>query len=146
MRMDRVAQSLSELVEYCRPRGIVIAVENLPGERLCNNAQELRTLVEHFHPQEVGICFDTGHANLQGDPVATFQLLRDRIVTFHISDNKGLQDDHDLPYVGTLDWTAFMRALQESSYSGVFMYEVGSQKDARQDLSDIRRNFARLLL
>jgi sugar phosphate isomerase/epimerase len=144
-RMERAAQSLWELVGYCAPKGIVIAVENLPGDRLCNSLEELRALVERFAPHEVGICYDSGHANLMGDPVAAFRRIQDRVVTFHISDNDGLQDDHAFPLTGTVRWPAFMEALRESGYDGIFTYETQARKSARAELEEIKRNYARLV-
>ena len=146
MRLECVTKSLRDLAGYCAPKGIVIAVENLPGDRLCNNSEELRTLVERFGPQEVGICFDIGHANMHGDPVATFRRIGDRVVALHISDNSGVADNHDLPYTGTIDWPAFMRAMEESGFEGAFMYEVAPLTNAQQDLHEITKNYARLLI
>jgi sugar phosphate isomerase/epimerase len=63
----------------------------------------------------VKLCFDAGHANLDGDVLPALETTRDSLVTTHIHDNRGERDDHLLPYEGTIDWDALVPALPPST-------------------------------
>ena len=46
-----------------------------------------------------------------------------RIVTLHIADNDGKDERHWLPGNGVNDWIAISRALQQTGYRGLFLFE-----------------------
>ena len=47
-----------------------------------------------------------------------------RLKALHINDNRGMQDDHVLPYLGHIEWAPVLKALKEIGYSGDFTYEI----------------------
>jgi sugar phosphate isomerase/epimerase len=49
--------------------------------------------------------------------------LGDRLVTLHLSDYDGVDEKHELPGRGVVDWKEFMQALRDIDYSGPFNYE-----------------------
>jgi sugar phosphate isomerase/epimerase len=59
----------------------------------------------------VKLCFDTGHAHLDGGVPEALEIVRDFVATTHIHDNRGERDDHLLPYEGTIDWSATLSSL-----------------------------------
>ena len=72
-----------------------------------------------------GICWDTGHGNLNKlDQAAAVRRMGKRLKALHVNDNKGQRDEHILPYHGTIEWEAFMKALGEVGYEGDFTYEI----------------------
>ncbi len=122
-RWDDVSQgrrSLRDLVEHCGRLSVRVAVENIPNSFSTTNA--LASLGEDF--PEIVFCFDSGHANIEGDPVGTINQLGARIRTTHLHDNLGESDEHRVPYDGSVPWNKVMRALQTQNYTGVFMLEV----------------------
>ena len=127
---------LEPLIEEAKKVGIGIAVENMVDfgrsrRRYCGgDIYELIDLVDTINDPSVGICLDTGHANLAS--VACGPAIREigsRLKCTHINDNHGNgKDEHLFPYFGTVDWTDTVRALKEIGYDGDFSYESGSQR------------------
>ena len=111
--------------------GTGIAIENLPWPN-CNRISALIPIVDGLkaeHPgASVGICWDTGHANINGTRPAEIKALGDRLVTLHVQDNHGWpSDEHLIPYYGTYDWEEFIHTLREMDYKGEFVLEAHHQ-------------------
>jgi sugar phosphate isomerase/epimerase len=84
---------------------------------------ELTDMLSAEYPN-VGICWDTGHANIMGvDQAGALRKIGKRLKGLHVHDNNGVTDDHALPYSGEINWTAFMQALKEINYTGDFTFE-----------------------
>ena len=62
------------------------------------------------------------------------------LITLHLHDNHGEQDEHLLPGRGNIDWDGVVKALDDVAYPGVFMYEL----DRAEDLADVRANAEQL--
>ncbi len=73
----------------------------------------LVAVLERLGPEApVGLCFDTGHAHMvEADLVEALRAAAPHVVAFHVHDNDGTDDAHHVPYRGTVDWTAFARAV-----------------------------------
>ncbi len=86
---------------------------------------DLCELVDSFRSDHVGVCWDTGHANVQGlDQWDALRVVGDRLKMLHIQDNDGRSDQHLLPFMGTIDWRRLMDALADVDYAGDVTYEV----------------------
>jgi sugar phosphate isomerase/epimerase len=108
-KWDAAFGSLEHLSLFARHRGVTIAIENTPGEMA--TPANLKNFLEQTRLTSVKICFDTGHAHLEGGVPEALEIVRDFVVTTHIHDNRGERDDHLLPYEGTIDWSATLSAL-----------------------------------
>ena len=42
----------------------------------------------------------------------------------HIHDNNGFEDEHMAPFLGTIDWEDFCKALRQIDYSGALSLET----------------------
>lgn len=107
-RYDAAFNSLEHLVVFAKQRGVTIALENTPGELA--SPPNLRHFV-HDTRLDVRLCFDTGHAHMESGVEHEYETMRDLVVTAHIHDNHGERDDHLLPYQGSIDWSAALKAL-----------------------------------
>jgi sugar phosphate isomerase/epimerase len=79
----------------------------------------------------LGICVDTGHANMHRDmyhepAVAFLEEFASSIFQFHVSDNHGEKDDHIVPGTGNVDWEAVLAALARTGYRGPVVLELNS--------------------
>ena len=127
---------LAPYIEEAKKQGIGLAVENMVDfrgwrRRYCGgDIYELIDLVDRINDPSVGICLDTGHANLAGIHVGeAIRAIGGRLKATHINDNlHNGQDDHLFPYFGTVDWADAMRAFKETGYEGDFAYEAGSKR------------------
>lgn len=108
-RWDAAFSSLEHLSLFAKQRGVTLALENTPGEMA--TPANLKTFLEQTRLTNVKLCFDTGHAHLEGGLPAAMESIRDLVVTAHVHDNGGERDDHLLPYEGTIDWKAALAAL-----------------------------------
>jgi sugar phosphate isomerase/epimerase len=108
-RWDAAFSSLEHLSLFARQRGVTLALENTPGEMA--TPANLKHFLERTRLTGVKLCFDTGHAHMEGGLVAALEATRDLVVTTHVHDNHGEHDEHLLPYEGTIDWTAALPAL-----------------------------------
>lgn len=120
---ERVAGILS----YARTRSVRLALEN--------GAMDLLAAVADAFPagspggSQLGICIDTGHANLHRDlfanPAAAFlRAFADRLIHLHVSDNSGAGDEHLLPGTGTIDWRSLAAALRRIPFRGAIVLEL----------------------
>ncbi|HLJ23195.1 MAG TPA: sugar phosphate isomerase/epimerase family protein [Candidatus Acidoferrales bacterium] len=109
-KWDAAFSSLEHLSLFARHRGVTIAIENTPGEMA--TPINLKNFLEQTRLSSVKLCFDAGHAHLEGGGVAEqLAAVRDLLGTTHLHDNRGERDDHLLPYEGTIDWSATLAAL-----------------------------------
>jgi sugar phosphate isomerase/epimerase len=119
-------RSLSELLEFARPLGVGVMIENLPDS--FNTVQQLGDLL---HPlPELGLHLDIGHANLNTDDNATGPILAafgPRLRHVHLHDNRGGDADLHLPLgAGTLEVERQIRLLQAAGYDDTITLEVFS--------------------
>lgn len=101
-----------------------VAIENLYVGEL-QSARHLMMLGERLDSTKYGYCWDTGHANItRQDQGASIRLLGDRLKATHINDNRGAQDEHLLPYMGSVSWENVTSALADIGYQGAMNYEA----------------------
>ncbi len=108
-RWDAAFSSLELLSLFAKQRGVTIALENTPGEMA--TPANLKNFLEQTRLTNVKLCFDAGHAHLEGGVVPSLEVIRDLIVTTHIHDNRGERDDHLPPYEGKIDWNSALVAM-----------------------------------
>jgi sugar phosphate isomerase/epimerase len=122
--LDAIYQSLEILVPFAGDRGVRLTLENIPNKlslaRMCQFLQEAGL-------EQVGICFDAGHANLESDPASQIGAARDWIVTTHLHDNHGYRDEHLPPFGGTIHWPDVLRALAKIHYAGCLLLEFNAE-------------------
>ena len=85
----------------------------------------------------VGICFDTGHAAMNGfDAVAELEVAAEKLFYLHLHDNDGETDYHWLPGRGVIDWDALLATLNCLGFSGPRTLEIKAESEADQLLRD----------
>ena len=106
---DAAFNSLEHLHIFAKQRGVTIALENTPGELATPG--NLRQFISDTRLTDLGLCFDVGHAHLEGSVAAGFEAMRDLVVTAHVHDNHGEKDEHLVPSKGSVDWKAALAML-----------------------------------
>ncbi len=122
------------LIPYCKEAGVKIGIENMWGwadnytrivPNVCSTGRELAMYYDELDPEYFTVCLDIGHTVLTGQqPQEAIIEIGPRLGALHIHDNNGIDDLHDIPYRGILDWEKITKALSEVKYSGDFTYEV----------------------
>lgn len=140
-RLAKCRESMLELLAYSKSKNIKLAVENLLPHLLGGRSEDLNRLVDELAATNLGICFDSSHANLAQDPAQVLKDFNKRVISVHLSDNHGQYDDHLIPGAGKINWPSIMNGLKDIGYRGVFMLEVFTRQenvDLAQLLEDIR--------
>lgn len=92
------------------------------------STERLLRVINEFAPEKVGMCIDTGHANLSEDVPEIIRKAGKRIFTVHMQDNDGKTDLHLLPMSGIIKWKEVCKAFNDAGYNGVFMFEAADEK------------------
>lgn len=108
-KFDAALTSLEHLRLFAGQRGVHILVENIPND--LSTPQRLLQFIRHTHMDDLKVCFDSGHALLDGSVEEAFGLLKDSIASTHLHDNGGVQDDHRFPYEGKIPWAKTIQDL-----------------------------------
>jgi sugar phosphate isomerase/epimerase len=138
-------ESLERLLAHIAGSSMSICLENcFPPAGLID---DLLTIMEPFERDNLGICLDTGHLNLNGGGFADFiRRAGADLKALHIADNLGQNDNHMLPYgKGCVPWAEVMGALKEIDYKGLFNLEVGGERDCPLPIKLAKLEYARQL-
>ena len=91
-----------------------------------NSGKDMREFIEYVgHPNFHG-CWDTGHANCEGAQYDEILALGEHLYAIHFNDNRGIQDEHLAPYLGTMNSDEVMHALIDVGFKGAFTLECDS--------------------
>lgn len=122
-RLDRARGVLREVSVVAEESGVVLALENLPPGYLGHTPEEIKLLIEGARPGAVGVCFDSGHANLTGRFTEFAEMLIPYAVEVHVHDNDGMRDQHKFPGEGTISWKAFAEIYHRRAEGPCIMLE-----------------------
>lgn len=125
---DAARRSLEDAVALAAHAGIRVAVEVIPNS-LSSPEMLVRLIEDQLEGLDVGICLDYGHAHLMGDVGEAIETISGHLWTTHLHDNGGRQDDHLVPFSGTINWDVAMMTTQKIGYDDVLMLEVGDTGD-----------------
>lgn len=109
--IEHALTALEHLAAFARPLGVRILVENLLNE--ATTPERIMAILEIGHLDNIGICLDTGHANITVGVSQAIASFGNRIVSVHCHDNKGVKDDHLWPGDGSIDWQSTIDKLNK---------------------------------
>jgi sugar phosphate isomerase/epimerase len=130
---EAMLSSLEVLVPFAEKLGITIAIENIWFPT--NTVDKLLDAISKFPSPALGICYDSGHANLmkmdrgfaECNPLSAWEnhlpvewdseileKLLPFVTTCHIHDNNGQRDEHLLPGKGNIDWQKEVALLKKA--------------------------------
>ncbi len=123
---------VKELLPTVEKTGVTLCVENSTKVNMKDmyyffTGASMREFVELVDHPLFGVCWDTGHANIEGHQYDEILALGDTLKMLHINDNMGGRDEHLLPYSGTLNVDEVMNALLDVGYKGYFTFEAGHE-------------------
>ncbi len=109
-KFDAAMTSVEHLRAFARPLGVRLLLENIPNE--LTTAARLVEFIQVTHMDDMGVCFDFGHANVCGGVAGSFESLKPYIRSTHVHDNHGDRDTHLWPGQGKIDWQQAMELLR----------------------------------
>ena len=135
-------RSLDEICQHAEPLGVRVAVEVIPN-RLSDASSLVAILESELEDSRTGICLDFGHAHLMGEVADAVETVAEHIITTHVHDNHGRDDEHLVPYRGSIDWDQALVTMQKIGYEGTYLMELAGTGNAASILEDARRARAR---
>jgi sugar phosphate isomerase/epimerase len=126
---------IAGILSYARERSVRLALENGAMDVLQAVADAFPADAVDGPGSHLGICIDTGHANLHRDlfanPAAAYlRAFADRLIHLHVSDNHGTGDDHLVAGTGNVDWRSIAGELARIPYRGKIVLELAEAGSA----------------
>src|SRR5579863_2657880 len=126
-KFESAMTSIEHLRAFAKPLGVRILLENIPNE--LSTPEKLVEMIHAAHFDDVGICFDFGHAHMMSSVSEAFELLRKQICSTHVHDNDKDRDSHLWPGQGTIDWKQAMELLRSAPQTPALTLELeGDEK------------------
>ena len=145
----------AQYLERAAALGITPVFENLPDRyhdgRFSMGADDLILLMDAFREYGAEVCWDFGHGhvNFHEAQCAEIAKLRGHIKCTHVHDNLGKEDQHLLPFTGTVPWELVLPALRKAEYAGDLVLEVkadGFPEDCKDDFARLCARVSQTLL
>jgi len=125
-KFEAAMTSIEHLRAFAKPLGVRILLENIPNE--LSTADRLVEMIRSAHFDDVGVCFDFGHAHMMSTVREGFEILRNQICSTHVHDNDKMKDSHLWPGQGTIDWKEAMELLRSAPQTPPLLLELGEDE------------------
>jgi len=120
---------------------VKIAIENVPEPYpfLMKSVEDFTKFYEEIN-EDMGLVFDVGHANLNGQIERFLTAFADKIVHIHAHDNDGKDDQHLGIGHGTIDWENVANLLRKISHNSIVIIE--SVEHVEESMHKLKQLFA----
>ena len=108
-----------KILDFAKECGVKVAFENV------EYVTHLESIIKSIDLENCGVCFDVGHCHLFSDDIINIELFKNRVFLIHLHDNFKENDDHNLPFDGTVDWNDAIYKIKEMNYNGFVIIESG---------------------
>lgn len=112
--LDRIKR----ITEKAEQLGVNVALENL------RNLTNLEYVLEQVDSFRIGFCYDCGHHYRYYPGNDLLSMYGSRLMAVHLHDNNGSYAQHGLPFDDTIDWSATMKKIMKTGYSGATAIEA----------------------
>src|SRR5437660_7051279 len=121
-KLEAAMTSVEHLRAFAKPLGVRILVENIPNE--LSMPDRLVEFIRTAHFDDVGVCFDTGHAHMMSDVPSAFETVKSFVHSTHVHDNTKDRDSHLWPGAGTIDWKQTLELLSSAPNKPPMLLEI----------------------
>lgn len=142
--LERNTEMYLELLPFAKEHGVKIATENMWGWTrengldqaspvACSIPESFNAQLDAVNDEDFIACLDIGHAEMKGlgtDAPELISALGSRLQSLHIHDNDKWKDLHQIPFAGSIDWNAVVKALKDIDYKGEFTLEADTYLNA----------------
>lgn len=125
-KFENALSGIEHLRAFARPLGVSLLLENIPNDLA--TPEKLKELIRLLRYEDLGVCFDVGHAHLMSSVHQAFSVLEGRIRSTHVHDNKRDKDSHLWPGDGTIDWEQTMQSLRNASQAPALLLEIEGEE------------------
>lgn len=121
-KAEAAMMSLEHLRAFAKPLGVELLVENILNE--LSTPEKLMELLHAGRFADIGVCFDLGHAHFSQGVKPAFEILKERIRSTHVHDNKKDRDSHLWPGEGDIDWNEAVSLLRTAPHVPPLLLEI----------------------
>ncbi len=125
-KFEAAMTSIEHLRAFAKPLGVRILLENIPNE--ISTPDKIVDFIQKMHFEDVGVCFDVGHAHLMGGIPEAFEILKPHICSTHIHDNQKDKDSHLWPGKGSVNWKETMELLRSAPQVPPLLLEIEGEE------------------
>lgn len=112
--LDRIRRIIDKAEKY----NIYVAFENM------RRYEYLKYILDNIDSPHAGFCYDTGHHHYWHPECNLLAQYGSRLMALHLHDNNRIDDQHLIPFDGTIDWQTTMRQIRQSGYKGAIALEA----------------------
>ena len=139
MDWSRNLESVRLLFRFARDHGVEASVENIMEAFVMKDVDEFKKFYDEIG-EDIGLAFDTGHANVVGELEDFLTCFSDKMVHVHAHDNHGKSDEHLCVGHGNIDWDLVTKHLKRVSFSKAVIVE------SVEDIDESIKRLEKLLL
>ena len=121
-KLDAAMTSVEHLKAFAKPLGVTLLLENIPNE--LSTPEKLVEFINLTHFEDVGFCFDIGHAHMMGGVAEAFDMMKRHIRSTHLHDNNKDRDAHLWPGDGSINWSEAMQLLRTAPHVPPLLMEI----------------------
>jgi sugar phosphate isomerase/epimerase len=121
-KFEAALTSIEHLRAFAKPLGVRLLLENIPNELA--TPDKLVEFIHTTHFDDVGVCFDVGHAHIMSNVPEAFEILKEHIRSTHLHDNAKDRDSHLWPGKGGIDWKETMQLLRSAPHTPPSLLEI----------------------
>jgi hypothetical protein len=134
-KFEGALTSIEHLRAFAKPLGVRLLLENIPNELA--TPDKLVKYIQTLHYDDIGVCFDTGHAHLDTGVEEAFAILQPHIRSVHVHDNHGSKDEHLWPGGGSIDWKRTCELLRTAPQLPALVLEIEGDPEGNPDYGKI---------
>lgn len=120
-------ERIKRIVEHAKKLGMKLGFENTRQKGY------LEYVLGNIEDKTAGLCMDAGHIHVHFQDEFNYEFFKDRYYMVHLHDNHANDDEHLLPFHGTVDWEHVMRKLKENHYEGPLTLELCYRNEYMKD-------------
>src|SRR6202165_5260499 len=118
--------SIEHLRAFAKPLGVRILLENIPNE--LSTPDKLVEFIQTSHFDDVGVCFDFGHAHMTSNVIEAFETLKNHVRSTPVHDNAKKKESHLWPGPGTIRLKEAMELLRSAPQTPPLLLELAEDE------------------
>ena len=143
---ERNREFYRRLIPTMEETGVNVLIENSTKANMGDmyyflTGQDMKEFIEYVGHPQIGACWDTGHANIEGHQYEDLVTLGKYLKAVHINDNHSMRDDHIMPFLGRMSVDEVMNGLIDAGFGGYFTFEADSSIISHDHWLGHRRSF-----
>lgn len=147
----RWQSAIERLLPKAEELDLTLAIETVsykPNKRArYPTSEEIAAFVRSFESDHLRACIDLNHSNIVESLPHVASNFTDLIANIHVSDNRGLKEEHLPPGEGVIDFETALCALSRAGYAGPLNLEIHLKgQPTRSDLVSLRKWGERMLV